>query len=116
MPRERVISQASTGQDEERSTNRSRPERLDDCIGPAAVIEQLRIALEATQKRSERWSSSARRPAGLGQNDIRTGHRRELGADVSRDHGPGHHQAGRLDALAHGMKRGDVRLSTKFTA
>ncbi|MFO0973027.1 MAG: Holliday junction branch migration DNA helicase RuvB [Phycisphaerae bacterium] len=53
MARERVISNESAGEPEERANLALRPRRLDECVGQQQVIEQLRIALEAARARRE---------------------------------------------------------------
>jgi len=110
--------QASTGQDEERFNESLRPERLDDCIGQRQVIEQLRIALEATPKNAaSRWSMFCSRAAGLGQNDIRTGHPPANWAATFRvTSGPAITKPGDLMHWLTELKRATCCLSTKFTA
>jgi len=53
MTRQRIISGETDGQRDEQTNWALRPRRLSECIGQRAVIEQLRIALDAARKRRE---------------------------------------------------------------
>ncbi len=109
MARERVITQSSSGHDEDRLNESLRPERLDECIGQLQVIQQLRIALEATLKRSEPMEHVLLAgPPGLGKTTLAYVIARELGATLRITSGPAITKPGDLMHWLTEMKRGDV--------
>ena len=109
MARERVIGPNSTGPDEEHYNASLRPERLDDCIGQANVIEQLRIALEAARKRGEPMDHVLLAgPPGLGKTTFAHVIAREFDATLRITSGPAITKPGDLMQWLTEMKRGDV--------
>ncbi|UCD27962.1 MAG: Holliday junction branch migration DNA helicase RuvB [Planctomycetota bacterium] len=109
MARERIISRNSGGPEEERFTESLRPERLEDCVGQQQIIEQLRIALEAANKRDEPMEHVLLAgPPGLGKTTFAHVIARELGATLRITSGPAITKPGDLMHWLTEMKRGDV--------
>lgn len=66
-----------------------RPSRLDDVIGQSAVVERIRILLEAAKKRNEPLGHLLLDgPPGLGKTTLATVIPRELGTDIQITAGP----------------------------
>lgn len=109
MARERIITQQSSGGDDDRWNESLRPERLDDCIGQSQVIEQLRIALEASKKRQEAMDHVLLAgPPGLGKTTFAYVIAKELGSTLRLTSGPAITKPGDLMHWLTEMKRGDV--------
>jgi Holliday junction DNA helicase RuvB len=53
MAREKIISEESTGPDDEQINLALRPQTLEDCIGSPELIEKLRIAIQASRERKQ---------------------------------------------------------------
>jgi holliday junction DNA helicase RuvB len=53
MAREKIISQQSTGNEDEKLNAALRPTRLDECIGMGELIEKLTISITASRRRTE---------------------------------------------------------------
>lgn len=109
MARERIITQQSSGGEEDRWNESLRPERLDDCIGQLQVTEQLRIALEASKKRQEAMDHVLLAgPPGLGKTTFAYVIAKELGSTLRLTSGPAITKPGDLMHWLTEMKRGDV--------
>ncbi len=109
MARERIISQSSGGGEEDRWNESLRPERLDECIGQRAVVEQLRIALEAAIARQEPMEHVLLAgPPGLGKTTFASVIARELNSTIRITSGPAITKPGDLMHWLTEMKRGDV--------
>ena len=111
MTRDRVITSESTGEAEERTNWALRPQRLDDCIGQQQVIEQLRIAMAAAQKRREPLEHVLLDgPPGLGKTTLAHVIAEEMGV-ADRIHvtsGPAIVKQGELMSTLTNLATGDV--------
>jgi len=109
MPRQRIISQETAGRDEEVLNASLRPERLDEIVGQRQIIEQLRIALEAAQRRGEPMDHVLLAgPPGLGKTTLAHVIAHELDATLRITSGPAISKPGDLMHWLTEMKRGDV--------
>ena len=109
MARQRIISQESTGPDEEAVNLSLRPERLDDVVGQRQIIEQLIIALDAARHRNEPLDHVLLSgPPGLGKTTLANVIARELGVTIRVTSGPAISKPGDLMHWLTEMKRGDV--------
>ncbi len=109
MARQRIISQESTGPEEEAVNLSLRPERLDDVVGQRQIIEQLVIALDAARHRNEPLDHVLLSgPPGLGKTTLANVIARELGVTIRVTSGPAISKPGDLMHWLTEMKRGDV--------
>jgi len=109
MARERIISQQSLGPDEEQYSVSLRPQRLDEIVGQRRIVEQLRIALEAAQRRGEPMDHVLLSgPPGLGKTTFAHVIANELTATIRVTSGPAIAKPGDLMHWLTEMKRGDV--------
>jgi holliday junction DNA helicase RuvB len=109
MARERIISQGSTGVEEDVINASLRPDRLDDIVGQRQVVDQLRIALEAARQRAEPMDHVLLAgPPGLGKTTFAHVIARELGVTLRVTSGPAITKPGDLMHWLTEMKRGDV--------
>lgn len=75
--------------DQQRFDDELRPSRLEDVVGQLAVVERLRILLEATKKRKEPLGHLLLDgPPGLGKTTLATVIPRELGTELQITAGP----------------------------
>ncbi len=75
--------------DQQRFDNELRPSRLEDVVGQKAVVERLRILLEATRRRKEPLGHLLLDgPPGLGKTTLATVVPRELGTELQITSGP----------------------------
>ncbi len=75
--------------DQQRFDDELRPSRLEDVVGQKAVVERLRILLEATKKRKEPLGHLLLDgPPGLGKTTLATVVPRELGTELQITAGP----------------------------
>lgn len=80
---------ASGGFDSSEGDDELRPSRLEDVIGQAAVVERIRILLQAAQKRQEPLGHLLLDgPPGLGKTTLATVIPKELGTDLQITSGP----------------------------
>lgn len=71
MARQRIVSGQSDGQADPALTLALRPQRLDEYVGQAQLVEKLRIALEAAQQRNDAMEHVLLHgPPGLGKTSL----------------------------------------------
>ena len=86
-----------------------RPEGLDEFIGQDALIASLKIALEASKRRSEPMEHMLfAGPPGLGKTSLAHVIAREKGAKITATSGPAIERAGDLIGILTNLSSGDV--------
>jgi Holliday junction DNA helicase RuvB len=95
--------------DEEVLIRSLRPQRLDECIGQARVIEGLRISLQAARERGEPVDHILLHgPPGLGKTTIAGVVANEMGGHFVQTSGPALERGGDLMGILTNLERGDV--------
>lgn len=85
----RVFSNEAVPPEQQRFDDELRPSKLEDVVGQMAVVERLRILLEATRKRQEPLGHLLLDgPPGLGKTTLATVIPRELGTELQITAGP----------------------------
>jgi len=86
-----------------------RPDRLEEFVGQVQVKENLKIALEAAQKRGEPIDHILfSGPPGLGKTTLAHIIAREMGVEIRSTTGPVLEKPGDIAALLTPLKRGDI--------
>ena len=86
-----------------------RPERLEDYIGQAEVVETLKIAIEAAQKRNEPMDHVLfHGPPGLGKTTLAHIIAKEMESHLTTTSGPALEKGGDLIGLLTHLEEGDV--------
>ncbi len=103
-----LVRQAET-EDEMVAGLSLRPEKLDDFIGQDALVGSLKIALEASRKRSEPMEHMLfAGPPGLGKTSLAYVISREKGAKITATSGPAIERAGDLIGILTNLSSGDI--------
>jgi Holliday junction DNA helicase RuvB len=109
MPRERVISGASEGEEENRQNYALRPERFSQYVGQEILIKKLRIAVEAARSRKEPVDHTLLHgPPGLGKTTLAHVIANEVGAQVHVTNGPALTKGADLVGILTKLNQGDV--------
>ena len=105
---ERELAPAARGDDAQ--FDRSlRPRSFEDYVGQPALIENLRVFVQAARRRGEPLDHALFcGPPGLGKTSLALVIGRELGADVQVTSGPAIERKGDLAGILTNLKRGDV--------
>jgi Holliday junction DNA helicase RuvB len=109
MPRQRVISASSQGEEENRINYALRPQRFDQYIGQETLIRKLRIAVEAARARKEPVDHTLLHgPPGLGKTTLAHVIANEVGAQVHVTNGPALTKGADLVGILSKLGQGDV--------
>src|SRR5687768_4315994 len=109
MPRERVISGSSEGEDENRLNYALRPQKFGQYVGQETLIRKLRIAVEAARSRKEPVDHTLLHgPPGLGKTTLAHVIANEVGAKVHVTNGPAMTKGADLLGILTKLERGDV--------
>ena len=110
MTRERLVQPEPTAGDvEEQPRVTLRPRTLAEYIGQPAVVEKLRIALEAARRRSEPLEHALfYGPPGLGKTTLAHIIAHEMDVQITATSGPAIERPGDLVGILTNLNEGDV--------
>jgi Holliday junction DNA helicase RuvB len=109
MPRERIISGDSHGDDENRFNYSLRPQRFDQYIGQSQLIRRLKIAVDAAMGRKEPVEHVLLHgPPGLGKTTLAHVIANEMGAKAHVTSGPALTKGADLVGILQKLAQGDV--------
>src|ERR1700750_1319076 len=109
MPRERIVSGQSQGEEEIRQNFSLRPTRFSEYIGQDTLIRKLKIAVEAAVRRKEPVEHVLLHgPPGLGKTTLAHVIANEVGAKVHVTNGPALTKGADLNGILTRLERGDV--------
>src|SRR6476619_5755973 len=109
MPRERIVSGESQGEDENHFNYALRPQTFGQYIGQATLIRKLQIAVKAARGRDEPVEHALLHgPPGLGKTTLAHVIANEMGAQVHVTNGPALTKGADLVGILTKLNRGDV--------
>src|SRR5580700_4257186 len=109
MPRERIVSGESGGEDENRFNYALRPENFKEYIGQEQLIRKLKIAVDAAKGRKEPVEHVLLHgPPGLGKTTLAHVIANEMGAQVHVTNGPALTKGADLVGILTKLNQGDV--------
>jgi len=109
MPVERIISGKALSEEEEHFNRSLRPRTLDEYIGQRAMVDKLRISVQAARNRSEPIEHVLLHgPPGLGKTTLAHIIAHEMGARMVQSSGPALVRPGDLMGILTNLERGDV--------
>src|SRR5688500_5787621 len=109
MPRERVISGTSEGEDENRQNYALRPLKFAQYVGQQSLIRKLEIAVKAARSRKEPVDHTLLHgPPGLGKTTLAHVIANEVGAQVHVTNGPALTKGADLVGILTKLNQGDV--------
>ncbi|MFP3937816.1 MAG: Holliday junction branch migration DNA helicase RuvB [Phycisphaerae bacterium] len=109
MAREKIISQSSTGAEDEQYNAALRPRSLDECIGMTELIEKLRISVTAARNREEPMEHvMLHGPPGLGKTTLAYVIAHEMNSTIKVSSGPALTRPSDLIGILTNIERGDV--------
>ncbi|MFB3892238.1 MAG: Holliday junction branch migration DNA helicase RuvB [Phycisphaerae bacterium] len=109
MAREKIISQDSTGPDDEQFNIALRPQTLGQCIGMGELLEKLRISIAAAKGRDEPMEHVLLHgPPGLGKTTLAYVIAHEMGTNIKVTSGPALTRPSDLIGILTNLERRDV--------
>src|SRR5436305_14888254 len=109
MPRERIISGDSQGDEENRFNYSLRPPRFSQYIGQSQLIRRLKIAVDAAMGRKEPVEHVLLHgPPGLGKTTLAHVIANEMGAQVHVTSGPALTKPADMVGILNALQPGDV--------
>jgi holliday junction DNA helicase RuvB len=109
MPRERIVSGQSQGEEENRQNFSLRPKRFAEYIGQDSLIRKLKIAVQAALGRKEPMEHVLLHgPPGLGKTTLAHVIANEMGANVHVATGPALTRGADLSGILNRLEQGDV--------
>jgi Holliday junction DNA helicase RuvB len=109
MPRERIVTSISTGEEENRFNYALRPQKFTEYIGQQKLIRKLKIAVEAAKGRKEPVEHVLLHgPPGLGKTTLAHVIANEMGAQVHVTNGPALTKGADLVGILTKLVQGDV--------
>ena len=109
MPRERIVSAGSEGEEENRLNYALRPQKFEQYVGQESLIRKLRIAVQAARGRGEPVDHTLLHgPPGLGKTTLAHVVANEVGAQVHVTNGPALTKGADLVGILTKLNKGDV--------
>jgi len=109
MARDKIISQQSTGPEDEQLNLALRPASLDQCIGSRELLEKLRISITAARQRKEPMEHVLLHgPPGLGKTTLAYVIAHEMGSNLKVSSGPSLTRPSDLIGILTNLDRTDV--------
>ena len=106
--REKLITNQETDEDQ-LLTLSLRPSRLSEFVGQKAIVDNLKISLEAAKKRKEPLEHTLLSgPPGLGKTSLAHIIAREMGTKITATSGPAIQRAGDLVGVLTNLEEGDI--------